>query len=101
MQPAGGNPGNGQSLVPRNADGQSLLYATAVKPLNKSLNAALTEQEWEAAEYYTTFILRKKTKATTADEATKEIQKVVNERPPIPKTKPLSAQDVLVLEGAA
>ena len=101
MQPPGGSPADGKSLVPRNADGQSLLYATAVKPLNKSLNAALTEQEWEAAGYYTTFILRKKTKATVADEATKEIQKVVNERPPIPKSQPLSAKDVLVLEGAA
>lgn len=100
MQPPGGRV-DGKSMVPRNAEGQSLLYATAVKPLNKSLNAALTEQEWEAAEYYTTFILRKKTKASTAEEATKEIQKVVNERPPIPKLKPLSAKDVLVLEGAA
>jgi|TARA_X000000368_G_scaffold137809_1_gene108357 mRNA (guanine-N7-)-methyltransferase len=100
MQPPGGRM-DGKSMVPRNAEGQSLLYATAVKPLNKSLNAALTEQEWEAAEYYTTFILRKKTKASTAEEATKEIQKVVNERPPIPKSKPLSAKDVLVLEGAA
>ena len=100
MQPPGGRM-DGESMVPRNAEGQSLLYATAVKPLNKSLNAALTEQEWEAAEYYTTFILRKKTKASTAEEATKEIQKVVNERPPIPKSKPLSAKDVLVLEGAA
>ena len=100
MQPPGGRV-DGKSMVPRNAEGQSLLYATAVKPLNKSLNAALTEQEWEAAEYYTTFILRKKTKASTAEEATKEIQKVVNERPPIPKSKPLSAKDVLVLEGAA
>lgn len=100
MQPPGGRV-DGKSMVPRNAEGQSLLYATAVKPLDKSLNAALTEQEWEAAEYYTTFILRKKTKASTAEEATKEIQKVVNERPPIPKLKPLSAKDVLVLEGAA
>ena len=100
MQPPGGRM-DGKSMVPRNAEGQSLLYATAVKPLNKSLNAALTEQEWEAAEYYTTFILRKKTKASTAEEATKEIQKVVNERPQIPKSKPLSAKDVLVLEGAA
>ena len=100
MQPPGGRV-DGKSMVPRNAEGQSLLYTTAVKPLNKSLNAALTEQEWEAAEYYTTFILRKKTKASTAEEATKEIQKVVNERPPIPKLKPLSAKDVLVLEGAA
>ena len=100
MQPPGGRV-DGKSMVPRNAEGQSLLYATAVKPLDKSLNAALTEQEWEAAEYYTTFILRKKTKASTAEEATKEIQKVVNERPPIPKSKPLSAKDVLVLEGAA
>ena len=100
MQPPGGRM-DGKSMVPRNAEGQSLLYATAVKPLNKSLNSALTEQEWEAAEYYTTFILRKKTKASTAEEATKEIQKVVNERPPIPKSKPLSAKDVLVLEGAA
>ena len=100
MQPLGGRV-DGKSMVPRNAEGQLLLYATAVKPLNKSLNAALTEQEWEAAEYYTTFILRKKTKASTAEEATKEIQKVVNERPPIPKLKPLSAKDVLVLEGAA
>ena len=100
MQPPGGRM-DGKSMVPRNAEGQSLLYATAVKPLNKSLNAALTEQDWEAAEYYTTFILRKKTKASTAEEATKEIQKVVNERPPIPKSKPLSAKDVLVLEGAA
>ena len=75
MQPPGGRM-DGKSMVPRNAEGQSLLYATAVKPLNKSLNAALTEQEWEAAEYYTTFILRKKTKASTAEEATKEIQKV-------------------------
>ena len=100
MQPPGGRM-DGKSMVPRNAEGQSLLYATAVKPLNKSLNAALTEQEWEAAEYYTTFILRKKTKASTAEEATKEIQKVVNERPPIPKSKPLSEKDVLVLEGAA
>ena len=100
MQPPVGRV-DGKSMVPRNAEGQSLLYATAVKPLNKSLNAALTEQEWEAAEYYTTFILRKKTKASTAEEATKEIQKVVNERPPIPKLKPLSAKDVLVLEGAA
>ena len=100
MQPPGGRM-DGKSMVPRNAEGQSLLYATAVKPLNKSLNAALTEQEWEAAEYYTTFILRKKTKASTAEEAKKEIQKVVNERPPIPKSKPLSAKDVLVLEGAA
>ena len=100
MQPPGGRM-DGKSMVPRNAEGQSLLYATAVKPLNKSLNAALTEQEWEAAEYYTTFILRKKTKASTAEEATKEIQKIVNERPQIPKSKPLSAKDVLVLEGAA
>ncbi len=100
MQPPGGRV-DGKLMVPRNAEGQSLLYATAVKPLNKSLNAALTEQEWEAAEYYTTFILRKKTKASTAEETTKEIQKVVNERPPIPKLKPLSAKDVLVLEGAA
>lgn len=100
MQPPGGCM-DGKTMVPRNAEGQSLLYATAVKPLNKSLNAALTEQEWEAAEYYTTFILRKKTKASTAEEATKEIQKVVNERPQIPKSKPLSAKDVLVLEGAA
>ena len=64
-------------------------------------NRKTRKKKYQAAEYYTTFILRKKTKASTAEEATKEIQKVVNERPPIPKSKPLSAKDVLVLEGAA
>ena len=90
---------DGKSISAQNAEGQRFHATVSVKPLNKSLNAALTEQEWEAAEYYTTFILRKKTKASTAEEATKEIQKVVNERP-ILKSKPLS-KDVLALEGAA
>jgi len=94
MQPPGGLNSEGERQVPRNADGQSLRYAVAVKPLHLNVDPALSDQEWEAAEYYTTFILRKK-----GDEANKSI--VVGRRPSIPNAKRLDANDVLVLKGAA